>query len=156
MYGNEVQSGCKIIANGSNEAGAVVTVDYGQDSCTSGKSVTLHEGSIIIGGAEVVSLGTAFKDIIFAMTNCNDEVFIVKTHAYTAASSIEVLGYGGNDRIEIGDGSLPLDDVFGNIILDGGRGYDSLLIRDQGSSTSKSISVHPTIMPGVQTMALHA
>lgn len=109
--------------------------------------MTLHEGSIIIDGEEIVLLGTAFKDIIFAMTNCDDEINIVKTHA--DASSIEVLGYDGDDSVVIGDGSLALDDVFGNLIIDGGGGYDSLMIRDQGSSMPKSIAVHPTMMAGI-------
>ena len=151
VYGSEVKPGCKIIADGSNED-AVMTVDFGQGSCESGKTASLNEGSIFINGIEIVSFGSVFKDVIFLMTECNDEVSIVKT--YTDASSIEVLGYGGDDDITVGAvhpaaPSLDLE-IFANLIIDGGAGgADELIIRDLGSSASKSIGVYPTMLTDI-------
>jgi hypothetical protein len=149
IYGSEVQSGCRIIGNGSSDTRAVITVDFGQGSCTSGKAVTLEGGSIFIGGDEIVTFGAPFKDVIFAMTNCDDVVTIVSTHP--DSSSIEILGYDGDDSIYVGDASLALDtNVFGNVIIDGGFGDgDILMIRDQGSSVSKEISMYPTMFKGI-------
>lgn len=155
IYGNEVQSGCKIIADGNSEANAVITVDFGQGACTSGKSVTLHEGSIFIGDAngdehEVVLFGRPYRDIIFIMTDCNDEVTIAKT--FNDTSSVEVLGYAGDDLVMLGDGSRPIDSlVFANtnIIVDGGRDHDIIRLNDRGSSTLKSIAVRATMVGGV-------
>ena len=69
-----MQPGCKIIANGTDEANAVITLDFGQGSCTTGKRAALNVGSIFIGKRKIVTFGTPYKDIVFAMSNCNDEV----------------------------------------------------------------------------------
>ena len=151
MYGSEIRSGCRIIADGANED-ALLTIDFGQGSCASGKGVTLSEGSIFINGNEVVSVASVFKDIILLMTDCNDEVTIEKT--YTDASSIEVIGYDGDDNIVIGalhpsTPALELE-IFANVIIDGGAGSaDELIIRDVGSSASKSIGVFPTMLTDI-------
>ena len=96
IYGSEIQPGCKIIADGTSEADTVITVDFGQGSCTTGQSVALKDGSIFLNKKEVVFFGRAYKDIIFMMSNCDDEVSILQT--YSDASSVEVLAYDGNDR----------------------------------------------------------
>ena len=59
--------------------------------------------------------------------------------------------FDGNDRIVLGDSSRPLETlIFANIIVDGGKGNrDVLMIRDQGSSTSKPIAVRPTMLTGI-------
>lgn len=149
VYGNEVLSGCSIIANGTPDADAVITIDFGQGSCKSGNEVALSEGSIFIDEVKIVTFGTAFKDIIFAMSDCDDVITIAKT--YTDTSSVEVLGYGGNDRIILGDSSRPIHNIiFANIIIDGGRGKrDVLRIQDQGSSKSKPVAVRPTTLTGI-------
>ena len=51
VYGSEIRSGCIIIAEGANED-ALLTIDFGQGPCTSGKGVTLSEGSIFVNGNE--------------------------------------------------------------------------------------------------------
>ena len=107
VYGSEIQPECKIIAEGTSDADAVITVDFGQGSCSSGNSVALSKGSIFIGNHEIISFGESYKDIIFAMSDCDDEVVIAKT--YQDASSVEVLAYDGDDRIILGDESRPLD-----------------------------------------------
>jgi hypothetical protein len=149
IYGNEVQSGCKIFADGTNEVNAVITVDFGQGSCTNGQQVTLFEGSVFIDKHEIISFGKSYKDIVFRMTDCNDMVTVAKTYRDTA--SVEVLGFGGDDTIVLGDSSNPLDTLlFANIIVDGGRGRrDVLRIQDQGSEASKPIAVRPTILNGI-------
>jgi hypothetical protein len=149
IYASEVQSGCKIIADGTSAANAAITVDFGQGLCTSGTAVTLDEGSIFIGDAEVVSFGTPYKDIVFIMTECNDMITIAKTYADT--SSVEVLGYGGDDIIVIGNAIQALDTgIFGSLIIDGGEGFgDRLLIQDQGSSAAKEITIRPTMLNGI-------
>lgn len=149
VYGNEVQSGCKIIADGTPEADAVITIDFGQGNCTSGKTVTLNEGSVFVDENEVVTFGARYQTIIFAMTNCNDNVTILKT--YTDASSIELLGYDGDDTIVLGDGSEALDTtIFAkNFIIDGGGGNNVLTINDQASSASKQVTSLPTMFTGI-------
>lgn len=75
MYGSEIQAGCKIIADGTDEANAVITIDFGQGVCTTtGKNVALNVGSIFIEKHEIITFGTSFQDIVFAMSNCDDEV----------------------------------------------------------------------------------
>ena len=149
VHGSEIQSKCKVIANGSSDADAILTLDFGQGSCTSGKSVTLNEGRIFIGVDEVVSFGRPYKDIILKMSSCHDSVIIAKTHS--DASSIEVLGYDGDDRIVLGDTTQSFDaGIHANIIVDAGRGSnDALIIRDQVSTTSKVIAVRPTVLMGI-------
>lgn len=150
IYGSEVQSGCKIIADGTDIANTTLTIDFGQGSCSGGHLISLNEGSIFIGDQEVVQFGSPFKDIIFVMSDCNDEVSILKT--YSDALSIEVLGNGGNDIINIGDLNQPFDtNVFGNIILDGGAGSDALNIQDQTLSVSKPVEVRSTIIFGLHS-----
>ena len=111
--------------------------------------MALNVGSIFIGDDEIISFGAQYKDIIFAMSDCDDEIVIAKT--YPDASSVEVLGYDGNDNILLGDESRPLDTIiFANIIIDGGRGnMDILKIRDQGSVISKPVAVRPTTLKGM-------
>ena len=149
IYGSDIQPGCKVIATGSSAADAILTLDFGQGSCTSGKSVTLNEGSIFIGDDEVVSFGRPYKDIIFMMSNCNDEIIIAKT--YSDASSVEVLGYNGDDIIVIGDATQSFEaGILASIIVDAGMGSnDVLIIRDQVSTTSKVIAVRPTVLAGI-------
>ena len=149
VYGDEVQSGCKIIADGTNEGDVILTVDFSQGPCTSGYAVSLNEGNIIISGNEIVSFGTPFKDIMFIMSNCNDEVIIAKT--FTDVTSVEVLGNGGDDNIVIGDADQALDiNVHGNIIIDSGAGSgDVLSILDQSSLVSKTIEVRPSKLSGI-------
>lgn len=91
VYGSEVQSGCKIIANGSSDSEAVITVDFGQGPCISGSTATLGIGSISINGNdEIVSFATSFKDIIFLMSNCNDEVSHSLSKSYSCKISINL------------------------------------------------------------------
>ena len=149
IYGSEVLSGCKINAAGKDESDAIITVDFGQGTCTSGHSITLNEGSIEIDGNEIVSFGSPFKDIAFMMSNCNDQVYITKT--YSDLSSVEVIGYDGNDSIELGSITNAIDtSIFGNVIIDGGGGIDVLKIHDQNSSSTKAgIAVRPTSISGI-------
>jgi hypothetical protein len=111
--------------------------------------VTLDEGSIFIGDVEVVSFGAPYKDIVFIMTECNDMITIAKT--YDDTSSVEVLGYGGDDIIVLGDAAQALDTgIFGSLIIDGGEGFgDVLKIQDQGSSSTKEITIRPTMLNGI-------
>lgn len=149
LYGNEVRSNCNIVAEGTTQADAVITVDFGTGSCT-GNTVTLDEGIIKIDGNKVVSFGSSFKDIIFIMSSCDDQVFITKS--YRDASSIEINGADGNDSIELGDASQGLESlVFANIILDGGKGTnDKLTVHDESSKISKpGIEIRPTLMTGI-------
>ena len=126
VYASQIRSGCYIRGYGSSEADAIVTVDFGQTECTSGVSITLDEGSIIFDGREVIRFDSPFKDIILKMTECNDEINILKT--FTDVSSINVLAYGGNDKIVLGDETESLDTIiFGNIMIDGGRGSADIL-----------------------------
>lgn len=74
MYASEVKAGCKIFANGTDEADAVITIDFGQGSCTMGTKAALNIGSIFIEKREIITFGTSYKDIVFAMSNCDDEV----------------------------------------------------------------------------------
>jgi hypothetical protein len=156
IYGSEVQSGCQIIANGSSDANAILTIDFGQLSCSSGHSVTLNEGSVVIDGNEIVAFDASFKDIILAGSNCADQFTITKT--YDDTSSIEILGYDGSDTIILGDSSAPFDtDIVGNIIVDGGAGSDTLTIHDQGSTASKpDVAVRPTMISGVHADSAHS
>lgn len=148
VYGSEVLSNCRIKALGSNEGDSILTVDFGQGPCSSGQTVVLQAGSITVNGIEIVSYSAAYKDIIFVMSNCEDEVTILGT--YADASSVEVLGNAGNDRIVIGGDSRPLDaNMFCNIIVDGGTGRNVLVIRDQDSVESKSVEVHSTMLTGL-------
>ena len=148
IYGSEVRSGCKIIAEGTDIANATIRVDFGQGSCSGGHSISLNEGSISIDDREVVQFGSPFKDITLTMTDCDDLVSVVKT--YPDTSSIEVIGNNGHDIINIGDSSEPFDtNIFGNIILDGGGGSDALDISDQTSSTSKQVEVRSSIIFGI-------
>ena len=149
INGNEVRSGCKIIADGSSAADSTITVDFGQNSCTAGHSVSLGEGSIVIDGIEIIAFGTNFKNIVIALSNCDDEVSVA-SKLYSDTSSVEILGYGGNDNIELGDGSEPLEAIlFGNIIIDGGEGEDVLNINDSISSALKSVEVRSTVLNGL-------
>ena len=148
IQGNEVGSNCRIVAQGTSLADAVITVDFGTGSCGSGYQVTLNEGSILIGVNEIISFGSSFKNIIFIMSNCNDEVFISKTHG--DASSIEIQGADGNDVIELGNADHPLETIFGNIIIDGGKGSDKLTLQDMSSTQSKpNVELRPTTMTGI-------
>ena len=149
IYGSEVLSGCKINADGTDQSDAIITVDFGQGACTSGHSITLNEGSIEIDGHEIVSFGSPFKDIAFMMSNCDDQVYITET--FTDLSSVEVIGYDGDDTIELGSSTKALDtNIFSNIIIDGGGGSDSLTIYDQSSSSTKpDIAVRPTSISGI-------
>lgn len=153
VYGNEVRSNCKIIAQGTSQADAVITVDFGSGACT-GNKVTLDEGIITIDGNEVVSFGSPFKDIIFIMSSCDDQVFISKT--YSDASSIEINGADGNDIIELGDASQGLESLhFANIILDGGKGTnDKLMVHDKSSNMLKpGVEIRPTLITGIHGSA---
>jgi hypothetical protein len=153
VYGNEVHSKCKIIAQGTTQADAIITVDFGARSCTS-NTVTLNEGIITINGNQVVSFGPSFKDIVFFMSNCDDRVFITKT--YRDSSSIEINGADGNDTIELGDARQGFESlVFANIIIDGGAGTnDKLVIHDESSNISKpGIELRPTLLTGIHGSA---
>jgi hypothetical protein len=157
VYGSEVKSGCKIIADGTSDgANAILTIDFGQESCSNGHTVSLNQNKIVINGNEIVIFGTPFKDIFFAMSNCNDQVTISKT--YSDTSSIEIIGYDGDDRIELGDSSKGFDtNIVGNIIIDGGRGYDTVIIHDESSATLKpNVAVRPTMISGIHTSSAHS
>ena len=80
---------------------------------------------------------------------CFFQVIIAETHS--SATSVEILGYAGNDRIVLGDNNRPLDEIiFANIIIDGGEGdRDTLAVNDQGSSVSKPIEVRATTVTGI-------
>ena len=148
VYGSEIQPGCKIIANGTS-TDAVITIDFGQDLCTVGKTVSLGEGIILIGNDDIVSFGTPYKDIVFVMSDCDDVITIFKT--YSNALSVEVLGHGGDDKIVLGDSNRPLDTIiFANIIIDGGQGSrDVLTIHDEGSKESKAVAMHSMMLTGI-------
>jgi hypothetical protein len=150
FYGTgEIQSGCKIIADGTSAANAVITVDFGQGACTSGWTVALVGGRIFIDAHEVIQFGPAYQDIVLIMSDCDDKVTIAQT--YTDTASVEVIGNAGNDRVILGDMTDPLDTlIFANVIVDGGRGDSDLLrIYDDGSSTYKPIGVRPTVLYGI-------
>lgn len=143
VYGSEIQPGCKIIANGTS-TDAVITIDFGQHSCTIGKTVSLGEGIILIGNDEIVSFGTPYKDIVFVMSDCDDVININKT--YSNALSVEVLGHGGDDKIVLGDSNRPLDTIiFANIIIDGGGDTDLLMIHSQSY-----VQIRSTMISGIQ------
>ena len=143
VYGSEIQPGCKIIANGTS-TDAVITIDFGQDLCTVGKTVSLGEGIILIGNDEIVSFGTPYKDIVFVMSDCDDVITIFKT--YSNALSVEVLGHGGDDKIVLGDSNRPLDTIiFANIIIDGGGDTDLLMIHSQSY-----VQIRSTMISGIQ------
>jgi hypothetical protein len=89
----------------AQSANAILTIDFGEESCTSGHTVTLNKNKVVINGNEIMTFGTPFKDIIFAMSNCNDQVKMTKTYSDTS-SSIEIIGYEWNDIIELGDLSM--------------------------------------------------
>lgn len=147
VYGNEVQPGCKIIANGSSDSDAVITIDFGQGPCGSSSRASLKSGSISINGNEIVFFDASYTNIIFLMSNCDDEVSIIET--YPDSSSVEVIGYSGNDKVVIGNANMVVADVFGNIIFDGGVGSDVLFVHDQGHSQSKSVAIHSTVIAGI-------
>ena len=127
MYGSKLLGDCYIDANGSSEADGVITIDFGQESCTNGISVSLdNENSIFVGDKKIVWFSYYYRDIIFKMTECDDVISILKTRSNMA--SISILGYGGNDRIVLGDHTQPLDEIiFGSIMVDGGRGDADVL-----------------------------
>ena len=156
IHGNQVRPGCKIIADGAGDTNAIITVDFGPGSCTSGHSVTLNEGSIVINGNEIVTFGASFRDIIFAGSNCNDQLTIAKTNSDT--SSVEIIAYDGSDTIVIGDSSSPLDtNIVGNVIIDGGSGVDVLVIHDETSTASKpDVEVRPTSISGIHADSAHS
>jgi hypothetical protein len=157
VYGNEVRSGCNIIADGTTDGtSAILTIDFGQESCSSGHTVILNENKVIINGNEIVTIGTPFKDIILAMSNCNDQVTIAKT--YSDTSSIEIITRDGDDRIELGDSSKGFDtNIVGNIIIDGGGGSDTVIIHDESSATSKpDVAVRPTMISGIHASSSHS
>ena len=148
IYGSEVLPGCKVIAQGSADADAIITVDFGQGTCSTGASASLHAGIISINGNEIVSFSTAYKDIVFVTSDCADEISIFET--YSDASSVEVISNAGDDNIIIGGDNRPLDtNIFCNIIVDGGPGSDVLTIRDYDSLVSKSVEVHSTMLRGL-------
>ena len=64
----QVMSGCRIVADGTIEADATITIDFGQGACTSGSQAELLAGSIILNGVEVVLYGTSYKGK--AMCDC--------------------------------------------------------------------------------------
>lgn len=157
IWGSEVRSGCRIIADGTSDgANAILTVDFGQGSCSSGHTVALNKNQVVINGNPIVTFGTPYKDIILAMSNCNDQVTITKT--YSDTSSIEIIGYDGNDNIVIGDSSEPMDtNIIGNIIIDGGGGSDTVTIHDESSVTSKpDVAVRPTAISGIHANSAHS
>lgn len=136
----------------TNDVNAVITVDFGR-SCSSGKSVALNMGDIFIGRHKIISFSTAYKDIIFVMSDCDDEVHIAETFPDT--SSVEVVGNDGDDEIILGDKNRPVETlIFANIIIDGGRGNDVLAIHDQGSSATKPISVRSTMFEGFHSKVI--
>lgn len=128
-----------------------ITVDFGQGPCISGKTVALSEGRIFtFGYDEAIQLGPQYRDITLKTTDCDDQITVTRT--YPDALSLEVFGYGGNDRIVLGDGSRPLDTlIFGNITFDGGVGSgDVLKIHDEGSLTNKSIAMQSSVLSGIR------
>lgn len=149
VWGSEIQSGCKIIADGAKESDAIIKVDFGQGTCDSGKTVSLDGRSISIDGSEAINFGAPFKNIIFVMTDCNDEVTISSTS--NDAISIEVIGNDGDDKVILGQGEPALEtNIFTDLVLDGGAGAaDELVINDSGSSASKSIRIFPTMITDV-------
>ena len=149
VWGSEIQSGCNIIADGAEESDAIITVDFGQGTCDSGKTVSLDGRTISIDGSEAINFGAPFKNIIFVMTDCNDEVTISSTSS--DAISIEVIGNDGDDKVILGQGEPALEtNIFTDLVLDGGAGdADELVINDSGSSASKSIRIFPTMITDV-------
>lgn len=82
------------------------------------------------------------------MSACDDVITILET--LPDASSVEVISYGGDDIITLGDLSRPLDaNIFCNIIVDGGFGDDILVIQDEGSTLTKSVSMRSTLLTGL-------
>lgn len=109
----------------------------------------MSEGSVVIDGNEILSFGASFKDIVFQLSNCDDQITITKTH--NDSSSIEIIAYNGIDTIELGDSSQPFDtNIVGNIIIDGGADKDSLIIKDQTLVVSKPVQVRSTLITGIQ------
>lgn len=154
VYGSQVLSGCKVRAAGSSEAPSIITIDFEQGPCTSGHSVTLNEGSIVINGNEIVVFGAPYKNIIFMMSKCDDTISISNT--YSDALSIEILGNGGNDSIQLTQVGAAFDrSIFGNIIIDGGDGSDDLWIHDESSLVSKHVEVHSTLISGIHASSSH-
>ena len=118
-----------------------------QGPCIDGKTVALREGQIFtVGYDDAIAFEPKYKNIILKTTDCDDRITIVKT--YPNASSLKVFGYGGNDRVIVGDGSHPLDTlIFANLTIDGGLGTDKLKIHDEGSLVNKSVIMHyPTVI----------
>lgn len=71
-----------------------MTIDFGQESCSNGHTVSLNQNKIVIIGNEIVTFGRPFKDIVLAMSNCNDQVTIAKTYSDTSSilKSLDMTG----------------------------------------------------------------
>lgn len=154
IHGSLVGSNFQVIADGTDLATASLVLDFRSGTC-SGHSVTVTAGSIAIdSNNDAVLYGEAFTDIQLIMSGCNDSVFIEST--YESASSIEVIGTSGVNRIELGSSSRPFEDqIHCNIILDGGTGSNDVLkIHDSSSSMLKpDLALRPTMITGIHRSA---
>ena len=68
VYASEIQTGCKIIANGTSTADSRITIEFGRGSCNIGKNAALNVGSIFIGKREFIKIGRSYKGK--AMCDC--------------------------------------------------------------------------------------
>ena len=111
--------------------------------------VALREGEIFtVGYDDAFTFEPNYKNVIIKTSDCDDRITIAKT--YPDASSLKVFGYGGNDRVIVGDGSHPLDTlIFANVTFDGGLGTDILKIHDEGSLVNKSVTMNYPTVTGV-------
>jgi hypothetical protein len=149
IYGSEILAGCRINATGSLDASATLTIDFGTDSCDTGRNITVNEKIIKFDEREVVEFGSAFQDIKFILSNCDDHISVEQT--YSSASSIDIVGAAGNDRIVLGNDDIGFEaSIFANIIVDGKDGDDVLVIKDGASSVLKAnIDIRSSVIAGI-------
>jgi len=69
------------------------------------------------------------------MTNCRDSVYVRNTHAYDGA--IDISTGGGDDLIEIGDGTSGVDGIYKGFKVAGGSGQDTLFVNDAAATRNK-------------------
>lgn len=66
------------------------------------------------------------------------------------SSSIEIIGSDGDSSIVLGEVATAFDnEIYPNIIIDAGSGFDSLTIHDSASTILKSVEIRPTLMNGL-------
>ena len=147
---SQIDPNCKINAlQGVGKAKLVIDFrPKASATCSNGNHVIVTADSLLkysvvriakVGGRDwnsEIKVGKNFREIELLMTDCSDNVDILKTSQFSGG--IVVRTGAGTDVVRVGNGDIGLDSIFKNVFVYGGEGQDTLIVNDAGSQKKKA------------------